>query len=229
VRAGVLVVSALLLSGCVTELLGDEVQTVRNVACAVLAHSPRVEIHVHAATELDMQGPVSAFIAELAPLRDPATVSVVTTPTDLPTDLDAWSMEQMVLERDRAVLHVLVREGTADGPTFEALDPGVFVLDVAALQAGAQATGRDLMDVTRIVFLHAMGHELGVVNAGIPLNGTDLSGREGPMHHEPAPTSVMHVGWHAAISMPKSNSTYAGYSAAVHDDWAAAVAGGICA
>lgn len=201
-----------LLSGCVAELLGSEDQTTRNVACALLSteRAATINIHVHGAVE-----GVEAWVGEVASAsgRERAAFTIHNHPAT-PVD-DVWLAAQLGLNDDVHMRFVVVPE-LEEGLLGDVARPGIVLISQAAIDAGVGTT----------VLLHFAGHAMGVVNAGVAMNHTATEGREAPAHHEPSSRSVLYAGWHRLDSMPKTNATYDGYSAAVRDDLAAAR--GVC-
>ena len=208
-------------AGCVTELLQETQDTVRNHTCALLDPSTAVTVVVYDGDDLD--GPVAAalHIVENNTQRPALTASHER--LDPATDMAAWSASVERLGDGSLTLHVVVLQGDAESPLVQNLAPGVIILHRAAIDAAATATSRGADDVTRIALLHGLGHALGVVNQGTPFNGTSTVGREGPMHHEPSPRSIMHAGWHNAGTVPRTNATYDAFSVAIQEDWQGAI------
>lgn len=209
------------LSGCVTELLQETQETTRNITCAVLQEDlfPVMHVHVYGA-----QGVAESWPAAIANGTGRSLDSIRVSYEPVPDDFDVWSQSVVRLDDD-VHLHVVFGE-LAEG-TMQIPAPGILVLSLPAIEAGAAMIDRPIHDVTRIVALHGIGHLLGVVNAGTPLNSTQTEGRESGMHHEPSPQSIMFSGWHDPQGMPKTQADYATYSDAVRDDWHGA-RGSIC-
>lgn len=210
------VVCIVLLSGCVSELLGAEAQTTRNVACAVLseARSPEAVVVVHGT---GLEGAVAGLLSEWTNATGRTSFVVRWMP------VPSLPLEELVrtlpgLEEDVA-LQVVVVPDLPDDATGVLARPGLVAISQAALDAGAPAGP---------LLLHFAGHAIGLVNAGVPLSTTSTAAREAPMHHEPSPQSVMHVGWHHIGTMPKTSAAYNRYSDALRDDMSAA-ATGVCA
>jgi hypothetical protein len=79
------------------------------------------------------------------------------------------------------------------------------------------------------VLLHHLGHALGLVNRGIPVQDPALHEREGPPGHEPDPASVLAAGWDRASTMEWApGATYTRYSVGAVSDWQGARSG-VCA
>lgn len=239
------VLASTLLVGCVTELLEDEQTTVRTVSCAVLdptAQPVLLSLHREAggrrvpldalwavAHELEGRGfgdgRFSAVESDLLEHDGAWTVD----------ELASWAADAEVLGADAVRLHVLWVGAFDDADqvhTVRVVAPGVVAVSEAAVQAGAERSGRSETFLARALLFHVVGHALGAVNQGIPLNGTDPAAQEGPAGHEPDPDSVMNVAWERVTTLPPAggNATYAHYSDAVVDDWRAAWApGGVCA
>ncbi len=230
----------LTLSGCVTELLTSEEETTRNVACAVIA--PQLGRDVLFA--LHREGGVQRVPLESMWLLAQAfgdagfgTDRFQVSEAELLPDNDAWTLARMqtwaesvtVLEDERVTIRILWVEAFADeGPTTLVVSPGIVAVSEAAVVAGAARLEQSEDYLARVLLLHVVGHALGTVNQGIPLNGTDVSAQEGPAGHEPALDSVMHAGWDRVATMPRTNAPYDGYSELVLDDWRAA-SRGVCA
>lgn len=213
------VLCAPLMSGCVAELLSDDEQSVRNVACAVLVpeRAERWTLVLHP-DGIDVSLAVEALVHEVTLAgRSPESVRVVT--EDPVEDLEAWAGTRDVLGSD-VTTHMAIVSGL-DASTLHPI-PGVWVLSREAIEQGAEATGRSEAELARILLLHVAGHGLGVVNAGLPMQGPNITGREGPMHHEPRPDSVLSSQWHHVSTMPKSQAAYDRYSDDVRADLAGA-------
>lgn len=222
VRVAVLLTLVVATSGCVSELLQETQDTVRNHTCALL--DPQVQVRMVA------YGPVSdaaieAALATLARAMDAEETRFSWERGEMPDDLDVWATEVARLGNNRLDLHVVALPGTPEDDLVVNRAPGILMLHAAAIEAAASQTGRSVDDVWRIALLHGLGHAFGVVNAGTPFNGTQTEGREGPQHHEPSPRSIMHAGWHNAGTAPRTNATYHQFSAAIQDDWRA---GSVC-
>lgn len=232
----VLLLAPLLLSGCVSELLGPEEATTRTTACAVLQPDevPELVVRVHQAAPARAGG--SAWLDAIAEVSGRAPERMSLDLRDGPRHdgpwtamaMDEWLGEVRVLERDRVILHALwVPELSAGPETVDVWAPGVIAINASAADAGAEATGLGKAEVGLALLFHGFGHALGVVNAGIPMHSQDTTGREAPQHHEPETGSVMHVAWHRVDDMPV-NVTLA-YTEPIVEDWQQAVGpGGAC-
>lgn len=192
----------LALSGCVAELLQESQDTVRQHMCAMRDPEVVVELVLHVDQVQAGQEALDALAAAVD--KDRSHFRVVREAP--PEDLEAWLDETRLLDGDLLRIHVF----PGDDPLIDLMAPGVLRL--------ADVDG----ETARILLMHGLGHAFGVVNAGTPFNSTMTEGREGPMHHEPSPRSVMHAGWHHHETRPDTNANYTSYSAAIQDDWRAA-------
>ncbi|MGB1585667.1 MAG: hypothetical protein ACPHID_01300 [Thermoplasmatota archaeon] len=199
----VLMLSLVALSGCVSELLQETQDTVRNHMCAMRDPEVRVELVLHG---IDHVAAAEAALDALAEAVDKDRTLFSVSTEQAPEDVEAWFEEVVRLDGDQLFLHVLPGED----PLVDLWRPGILLLaDVD-------------QETARILLMHGLGHAFGVVNAGTPFNDTVTEGREGPQHHEPSPRSVMHAGWHHHETRPETDANYTSYSAAIQDDWRAA-------
>lgn len=229
-----LVIAPVALAGCVTELLGPEEATVRTTSCAALRPDEYADLRLtfHEAVRAPVDGWVwlDAF-GDVAGREDQAMHFRKVTGPDhdgpwRPEALEGWWSDEDVFDRGRLSLHVLWAPELA-GDAVQLWAPGIVAIDASAVGSGAAATDLTESEVGLALLFHGLGHGLGVVNAGIPLHGPDIVGREEPQHHEPEPASVMNIGWHRAETMP-GNVTSA-YSAGIVTDWQRATQeGGVC-
>ena len=232
--------AALSLSGCFADLLVQGPMTTRNFACFVLdPEGPPLEIVVQAESEsaYDPVVPATALEQELVRVsgREPGSIgrSFLHGPAApeggwTQESLDAWAATQVVEEADLR-LHVLwAQEADLLAPSGARLAPGVVVVVHEEVVLGAERLERPVDEVAAWVLMHQVGHALGQVNDGVPVQDPDLAKRENPPKHDPSPGSVMHTGWHAAATMPR-NVTEPMYPEAALEDWDAARApGGVC-
>lgn len=239
VAVAVLLVS---LSGCFSELLDDNRVTVRTFACAVLdADDGRpvlLELHRERGVQrvpLEALDGIADFLAREG--FGPRDRFEVRESTLLEGEsgwsaeaLRAWARDAAVLDGDAVRLHVLwVGSFEDEAPTALLVAPGVVAVSEAAVAAGAARLERSEDFLARVLLWHVVGHALGAVNQGIPLNGTDPAAQEGPAGHEPDPRSVLYAGWDRVSAMPRTNTTHDGYSEGVVDDWRHAATEGVCA
>lgn len=238
------VVAATVLAGC-SQILPAGPQTRLEFVCAVLDPevAERVVVHAWVAEEVPEAVDVEAAHAALdRELRGIGARSgqVSFQGHDGPeapasgwnaSEVRAWADDLPLDFGDEVQLHVVWVPALRDGGSNLLAGPGLVAVATDAVMAGADRLGIQADDVARAVLLHAVGHAMGAVNQGVPVQGIDLSAREGPAGHDPDPSSVMHVGWDRADTMAWApNATYASYGAATHADWAAAGQnGGVCA
>lgn len=229
------------LSGCVSELLEDQTVTVRTFACAVLGPDDRpvfLELHRERGVQrvpLEALSDLGAFLESEGfggSGRYQAFESTLLQDDGAWTreELDAWADEATVLDGSAVRLHVLWVGAFADeAPTTLLVAPGVVAVSEAAVVAGAARLERSEDFLARVLLWHVVGHALGAVNQGIPLNGTDPAAQEGPPGHEPDARSVLHAGWDRVSTMPHVETVQDGYSESVVDDWRYAGREGVCA
>lgn len=232
-----------LLAGCFSEILPASPETKLEFICHVLdpgqAERLVLDAWVGDGVDLEVTGPQAALVAQLAEVgaRDGGVSVDRHDGPDAPrrgwnaTNLAEWLEDQPTEIGDEVHLHLLWAESLGGGTTLLLPAHGLVAVAQDAIREGAFRLGVPEVDVARAVLLHAVGHALGAVNLGVPVQGTDLAAREGPAGHDPDPASVMHAGWDEASTMAwAANATYAGWPAAVHADWDAAVRpGGACA
>ncbi len=232
------------LGGCVGELLTEEEATVRTFACAVLdetdARPVLLGLHRERGVQRVPVGALGALADHLADAGFAARDRYAVVESTLleepgpwtPEVLQAWAQEAVVLDAEAVRLHVLWVDDFADGEGTTVLHvaPGVVAVSETAVQEGAERLGRSEDFLARVLLYHVVGHALGAVNQGIPLNGTDPTSQEGMPGHESSPESVMHHGWERVTTLPRTDAPYDAYSGDVLDDWRAAVAPtGVCA
>ncbi len=205
-------VLAVALSGCFTELLGEPDVTTRNVACrglhGELASEVTVLIQQAPNVTVDLQPAAHHFLDELTNItgRDPGKTRVLT------RLVNEISLSSDVFTSRGITLHVLHVADADEAVRVEA--PGFIVIAASHYEAAAARTNQSVLDVATGALMHGMGHLLGVVNAGIPMNNTDPS-RELPGNHEAG--GIMRPAWHHGDTIPAIASLR--YSDAVRADW----------
>ncbi len=201
-----MVVVALLLSGCVTELLSTSQVTARTLACEVFDGETSVRI-IHHGEVPEIDAPMAAWITEIRTVTGESGKRFSWGQgADPAGDLDLWLDDQVVDGRDIRLRVVWLAQ--LDGDVVQVLRPGIVGINVTA---GAEAT--------HALLFHGLGHALGVVNLGVPLHDVNGTTRESPPGHA---GGAMSVRWHRAEDFP-SNATV-GYDEATTMDWKAAMA-----
>jgi hypothetical protein len=233
----------LLLAGCFSEILPTRHESKLEFICAVLdpqqAERLVVDAWVGEGIGLDVAAPQAALVAELAEAgsRESGITLERHRGPDVPrrgwnaTTLAEWLADQPTEIGDEVHLHVLWVESLGGGTSLLVPASGLVAVAQDAVREGAFRLGVPAEDVARAVLLHAVGHALGAVNLGLPVQDADIRGREGPGGHDPDAASVLHAGWEDPATMAwAADATYDAWPAAVHADWDAAVdAGGVCA
>ncbi len=200
------VLVALLLSGCVTELLGSPESTARGLACEVIDGETSVRV-LHHGSVPDIDAPTAAWIGQMRSIADDDgsrfSWGIGAAPQE---PFDDWLVSLPVLGRS-VTLHVIWLT-ELEGDVVQVLMPGIVGINVtAATQADVQA-----------LLFHGLGHALGVVNLGIPLHDTNGTLREVPPGHTAhGPLSAR---WHHEDTFPAEKDGL--YSEATLDDWRAA-------
>jgi hypothetical protein len=226
-----LVAAAVLLSGC-SDILPQGPGSRLEFACAVLDPDVAGRVVVHAwvadGIALDVEGAHQALGRELGRLgaRD-GGVSFALHGLDEPSrgwddaTLRRWVDDLPFDLGDEVHLHVLWTSSLGSGTALLVGPPGVVAIAADAVAGGAQRLNVSADDVARAVLLHAVGHALGAVNQGIPVQDAAVAGREGPAGHDPDPASVLHAGWEDQRTMRwAANATYDAYGQALRGDWA---------
>lgn len=232
----VVVALCIALSGCFQgfqEIVQSGPQSTRAFTCAVLSEAPmqdlRIEVLVDDAVDFSPVAPVDRLRTVLGEhtgkVRDNIQVriqSLEETPEDGWTD-DGWEEalrgHTYAESSDTVVLRVywlaaLPAPWTGDVPA-----PGVVALDHQALGQKAETLGWDMDTTATALLLHHVGHALGVVNRGVPMQ----ENHEGTPQHSSDPGSVMHASWDDPLDATVApNGTYDDYGAAVVADWDAA-------
>ncbi len=212
----------------------DTTITTREFACGVLAPDGAIPVviavHVDERTEvsfLDAVETTQSAIADVA-ARSPDTIEIRIEPLENPPqewdsiDWDVALQDHNPREGLRGLRLTIFWVQDMDGATTgEALAPGVVAISEAGLEAKAAATGRPVQAVAVAALLHHVGHALGAVNRGIPMQAN----HEGVPGHDSNETSVMHHSWHdAGDATWAHNATYDGYTNATRHDWTLALA-----
>lgn len=243
-RAWVLVLLAppLLTAGCFEALLREGTGSTLAFTCALMdpARSDAVVVESWLAPEasLNVTPLLARLVAVLADLtgRDPGVFSVSERHGPAAPE-GGWNRSRLAAEaqpflRSRVVtLRILWVASMAEPATGMVAGPGMVVVALDSVAAGAQLVGRPAGQVALAVLLHQVGHALGQVNEGIPVQDPGIQGREGPPGHAPDPAAVLNAAWDDARTLEwAGNATYDGFGAADLADWAAARRpGGVCA
>ncbi|HEX2065597.1 MAG TPA: hypothetical protein VHI93_02185, partial [Candidatus Thermoplasmatota archaeon] len=223
----------LLTAGCFHALLPGPSSTLA-FTCAVLdpaqADSIVVESWQGPGVTLDV-APLLARVADVlanASGRSPAAFSVAVREGP-PVPEGGWTRDSLAAQggpflRQRAVtLRVFWVASLGEPATGLVATPGHVAVALDSVAAGAQRVGRAVPDVALGVLLHQVGHALGLVNQGVPVQDPDIQEREGPPGHHRDTAAVLHAAWDDARTLAwAANATYDGYTAADLADWAAA-------
>lgn len=218
----VLLVAAILLSGCVGELLAPEEVTIRSVSCAFLDPSRSVRLVHHVVGPVSqevIQTATASWVGAMAPVVGREIDGFSWTVGEAPVpqtrqEQVAWARAQRPVSAGALDLHVLWLDRLDErGRSVEDLSPAFTLINASLVHA---STRHDAPTVARALLFHGLGHALGVVNRGIPLHDPDGPQREMPMHHESG--SVMSASWHHLSTFPE-DATARAYSDAVIRDW----------
>lgn len=217
-------------SGCLADIFVDTNVTTREFACDALsdARVPELLLDVRVDESLALS-PVAAVdhlrqvLGDL-PSRSMESIGIRVTAIEAIPDAwddDAWAEEldgHRVRDGLRSMrLTIYWVADLAGSGTGDLVAPGVVAIDVAGLQAKIRATDAPQENVTRGVLLHHVGHALGGVNQGIPMQAN----HEGAPGHDRNVSSVMHHGLHDAND--PTWGPYGGFDAAMRADWEAAL------
>ncbi|HET6398021.1 MAG TPA: hypothetical protein VFH47_00525 [Candidatus Thermoplasmatota archaeon] len=229
----------LALSGCVSNILAPPAGSARDVACRLL----RVEDNPLAVLSLEVTPdappvPASALEEVAQALRNATgrtpqelRTQVAAAPADAGVDEDtirAWAQRRSNAAPGTLMLRVLWHGARSDETGTQAA-PGALAVSGAAVLSAASRLERPPEDVARAVLLHHLGHALGVVNRGIPVQNPAIQEREASAGHEPDLASVLAEGWErASTAVWVPGATYDRYSEQVVADWRAARDGGAC-
>lgn len=230
------------LSGCLAnEFLAPIDETARTFSCAVLSDGDYpallVRVEKDPAVRYSVAGPVGHLREVVANHSEKALEAIeLEIRVGFVPPEGGWTEEALADQAERhsfkagrnvVVLTIWWTEGPLGAGTGTVLAPGLVVLAQDAITAKAAATGFPGEGVARAVLLHHVGHALGQVNDGIPMQ----QDHEGSAKHGSDITSVMHPTWHDAGPFPEPLAAPPEeYPAAVAVDWAAARAeGGVCA
>ncbi len=228
----ILAVAALANSGCIAGIFVDTTLTTREFACAVLsddaAETLILDVHVDESIDhspLDAVGHLRRVLANTGD-RTAASIEVRIAALSGPLEWgpDDWESE---LQDHRAReglqgmrLTIYWVAAMAGNSTGEPLIPGVVGIDHGGLVDKASATGRTIDEVASAALLHHVGHALGTVNRGIPMQAN----HEGQPGHDASEDAVMHHAWHDALDGHwATNATYTNYSVNQQLDWRAAL------
>ncbi len=200
-------VIALLLSGCVTELLATPSLDARGLACQAFDGETKVRI-IHHGDGPPIDDMSADWIVDVSRvLGEDGSRFSWSTGSSPKEPLDAWVADLGVMGKTLR-LHV-VWLPDLDGDTVAVLAPGV---------VGINTTAADPVSARGLLF-HGLGHALGVVNMGVPLHDADGPSREAPAGHMPG--TAMSNAWHRVEDFPRNVT---GYADATIMDWQAAVA-----
>lgn len=232
----VLLVACVALSGCFQgfqEIIQNQDPTTRTFTCAVLQDAPvahlTIEVFVEEGVPFSPVAPVDRLREVLATHtgkeRDQIQVRIETlgqSPETGWTD-EGWDEalrgHTFQVGSDGVVLRVYWLDSLPTPWTGEVPAPGVVALDHAALRQKADLLDWDTDRTATTLLLHHVGHALGVVNRGIPMQ----ENHEGAPQHSSAPGSVMHASWEDPDDTTVvADATYDDYPAAVVADWDAA-------
>jgi hypothetical protein len=230
----------LLTAGCFQALLRETGSTL-SFTCALL--DPAVADAVVVESRIAPGGMlnVTPILARLAVVlgevtgRDARAISVVQGEGP-PEPPGGWNRSRLAAEaqpflRSRvATLRILWVASMAEPATGMVAGPGTVVVALDSVLAGAQLVDRPPGEVALAVLLHQVGHALGEVNRGVPVQDPDIQEREGPPGHDRDPAAVLNVAWDDARTLAwEGNATYDHFSAPDLADWAAARRpGGVC-
>lgn len=235
-----LAIVPLLLAGCFQDAFRDPASTL-GFACAVLNPALGGEVHIEGWSEPglpDLRPLLAKLGRELANATGRADAGFRVTLVDEParpaagwnrSALEFWGARPY-LAQGVATLHAgfVGSFGERDATGFVAA-PGSVVVAWEGVRAAADRLGRSHEEAAFAVLLHHIGHALGEVNAGIPVQQSDIQDQEAPPGHDKDPASVLHAGWDDARTIVWANGTYDRYPATSVRDWTAARApGGVC-
>lgn len=224
------------LSGCFQgfqEIIQAGPQSTRAFTCAVLEEGPMENLRIEVFVDEDVAfSPVTpldrlrdVLAAHAGKERDAIQVRIE--PLEDPPE-SGWTEEgwDEVLrghsfqeDSETVVLRVYWVAALPTPWTGEVPAPGVVALDHAALRQKATTLDRSLDGTATALLLHHVGHALGVVNRGIPMQ----ENHEGAPGHSRDLGSVMHASWEDpddATVVP--DGAYDDYGASVVADWDAA-------
>lgn len=217
-------VAIVVMPGCVSDLLGPPEVTTRTVTCAVLAPDMQVRVVQHAPSDAVpaevRDAAVQAWMQEMVGVTGKTDDDFVSDAAEGPDHDGPWDMQalrpwlrgQRVLETGQVYLRVLWVDLLPEQRAVEPLSPGVVLINTTAWTL-AVTVGHDGQALARGLLYHGLGHALGVVNRGVPIQQAGGASREEPQHHEPG--GVMSAQWHH-LPLPR-NAT--GYSEALVADW----------
>lgn len=228
------------LSGCfAAEFLGPTDQTTRLFACAVLSPTayPLMTIHVEKeeGIQFSVAHPLEVLRGSLINVTGrPGSLVEAEVATGVAPPEGGWhadSFEERAersdfrADRDTVRLDIIWSASRHQDQTGMLVAPGLVFLSHPAIVELATATGSPLERTAAVVLLHHVGHAMGQVNDGIPMQ----EDHEGTPKHEPDMASVMHEAWHS-LDAPLGAVPAPAYSDAVLDDWDAATdEAGVCA
>jgi hypothetical protein len=236
VKVAVLIALLLPLSGCVSELISPTPMTTRRFACDALGDVHlTVVVHIEPGLDFDPGVAVGALVEELARISPRDSSAIARSFKEGPGEpVSGWDdvalrglANTAVDARDGLRLHVYwLRQIAANATgslgsevTGRNIAPGVVVVAQRPIESGATRLNASLDEIATAVLLHYVGHALGAVNNGIPVQDVHIERRENPPKHEAATDSVMHASWHAPATM---RNITAQYSDAQVQDWQAA-------
>ena len=224
------VLAALLAAGC-SDILVLPPSTTFDFACAALDHGERFTVQSWLDDDLPqglegtgewLRSPLSQATGRTAESIRIAGARDLPARAAAPGGIMAWAADQDVFRTDGAILMVAwvprLEDANATGTVAA---PGVVVLAHDTIAAAASA-GRTFDEIGLAVLLHHVGHALGAINLGIPVQDPDIQVREGPPHHDPDPDSVLHRGWDDVRTVEWHNGPYDRFPAGALADWAAA-------
>ncbi|HUR64082.1 MAG TPA: hypothetical protein VM241_06350 [Candidatus Thermoplasmatota archaeon] len=236
----VVVLLPLLTAGCF-QLLREGPSTTLGFTCAVLdpAQADAVVVESWLGPDVRLNAtPVLARLVEvLAGLSGRSLSAFSIAQREGPAvPAGGWDRVRLAAEagpylgQRTVTLRVLWVGSMAEPATGFVARPGTVVVALDSVMAGAQQVGRPVEPVALAVLLHQVGHALGLVNQGVPVQDPDIQEREGPAGHDRDPAAVLNAAWDDARTLAwAGNATYDHFGAADRADWAAARGpGGVC-